>query len=199
MEETPRTLRALICEDEGMTVMMLRRALLAAGYEVVGEAAEGGKCVELAREHKPDFILMDITMPGMDGIEATRRIMQERPVAIIMLTAYSEGHNVTAALEAGACAYLVKPIESRQLVPAVKAAVARFEAFQAISNENNDLKENLETRKLVERAKGILMERAQLNEADAFRRIQKISRDRCQPMKQTALQIIQAESVFSAD
>ena len=199
MEETSKPLRALICEDEGMTVMMLRRALQSAGYDVVGEAAEGGKCVELARQLKPDFILMDITMPGMDGIEATRTIMQETPVAIIMLTAYSETHNVTAAIEAGACAYLVKPIESRQLIPAVKAAFARFEAFQAISKENNDLKDNLETRKLVERAKGILMERAQLSEADAFRRIQKLSRDRCQPMKQTAMQIIQAESVFSSE
>lgn len=199
MEETPSPLRALICEDEGMTVMMLRRALQSAGYQVIGEAAEGSKCIELARELKPDFILMDINMPGINGIEATRQITQEQSVAIIMLTAYSEGHNVNAAIEAGACAYLVKPIESRQLVPAVKAALARFEAFQDISKENTDLKDNLETRKIVERAKGILMERTGLSEAEAFRRIQKMSRDRCQPMKTTAQQIIQADSVFSAD
>lgn len=198
MEETSPSLRALICEDEGMTVMMLRRALQSAGYQVIGEAAEGSKCIELARELKPDFILMDINMPGINGIEATRQITQEQSVAIIMLTAYSEGHNVNAAIEAGACAYLVKPIESRQLVPAVKAALARFEAFQDISKENTDLKDNLETRKMVERAKGILMERTGLSEAEAFRRIQKMSRDRCQPMKVTAQQIIQADSVFSA-
>jgi two-component system, response regulator PdtaR len=198
MEDQSRPLRALICEDEGITVIMLRRALQSAGYEVVGEAAEGGKGIELARELNPDFILMDITMPGIDGIEATRKIMQERSVAIIMLTAYSEGHNVSAAIEAGACAYLVKPIESRQLVPAVKAALARFEAFQDISKENADLKENLETRKLVERAKGILMERNNLSEAEAFRRIQKMSRDRCQAMKLTAQEIIQADAIFSS-
>jgi two-component system, response regulator PdtaR len=199
MEDQSRPLRALICEDEGITVIMLRRALQSAGYEVVGEAAEGGKGIAMARELKPDFILMDITMPGIDGIEATRQILKEQAVAIIMLTAYSEGHNVNAAIEAGACAYLVKPIESRQLVPAIKAALARFEAFQEISSENADLKENLETRKLVERAKGILMERNGLAETDAFRRIQKMSRDRCQSMKITAQEIIQADAIFSSN
>lgn len=194
--EAPK-LRALICEDEGMTVMMLRNALQRAGYEVVGEAVDGDKGFELACKLKPDFVLMDVTMAGANGIDATRRIMQENPLPVIMLTAYSDEKLVEEALEAGACYYLVKPIVSEQLIPAVKTAIARFEAMESVKKENDTLKDALETRKLVERAKGILMDRKQMSEADAFRRMQKMSRDRCQTMKQTAMEIIQADTVFS--
>lgn len=191
-----RALRALICEDEGLTVILLRRALTTAGYEVVGEAAEGASGIEMARMLEPDFILMDVNMPGVNGIDATRQIMQERPMPIIILTAYSDDRLVEEAIEAGACAYIVKPIVSEQLIPAVRTALTRFEALQSIQQENQDLKEQLETRKLVERAKGILMDRARLSEADAFRRLQKTSRDRCQTLKQTALDIIHADSLL---
>ncbi len=197
MSETTPRLKALICEDEGMTVILLHRALQAAGYDVIGKAVEGAQGVELARTTKPDFILMDINMPGMNGIEATRLIIAERAVPIIILTAYSEDKRVEEAIEAGACAYLVKPITSTQLIPALKTALARFEALNDIQNENSDLKEQLETRKLVERAKGILQQRTGLSEADAFKRIQKTSRDKCQPMKQTAQDIISADSLLS--
>jgi two-component system, response regulator PdtaR len=190
-------LRALICEDEGVTVMQWKKALSRAGYEVVGEAIEGNRGVELARELEPDLILMDLNMPGLGGVEATRLIMQERPVPIIVLTAYSDDKAVDDALDAGACSYLVKPIVGEQLIPAIKAAVARFDTMEAVRRENNSLKDALETRKLVERAKGIVMERKRLTEAEAFRHMQKMSRDKCQTMKQTAHEIIQADSILS--
>src|ERR1041385_9050990 len=169
-------LRALICEDAGVTVMQLRKALERAGYQVVGEAVEGQKAIEMAQQLKPDLVLMDINMPGpIDGITATREILSHQPVPIIMLTAYSDDEYVDAALDAGACAYLVKPITSEQLLPAIKTAMARFVDLQAALHEATDLKEALETRKLVERAKGILMKRKELEEADAFRMLQKMS------------------------
>src|ERR1051326_1832947 len=173
--------RALICEDVGVTVLQIRKALLKAGYEVVGEAVEGRKAIEMAKDLKPDLILMDINMPGpIDGITATREILSAQPVPIIMLTAYSDDDYVDAALDAGACAYLVKPITSEQLLPAIKTAMTRFQDLQAALHEATDLKDALETRKLVERAKGILMERKSLAESDAFRSLQKMSRDNCQ-------------------
>jgi response regulator NasT len=197
MSVETRPLRALICEDEGVTVMQWKKALSRAGYDVVGEAMEGNQGVELARELEPDLILMDLNMPGLGGVEATRKIMQERPVPIIVLTAYSDDAAVNDALDAGACSYLVKPIVGEQLIPAIKAAVARFEKLDQVQRENESLKDALETRKLVERAKGIVMERKKLTEAEAFRHMQKMSRDKCQTMKQTAMEIINADAIFS--
>lgn len=197
MEANKQALRALICEDEGVTIMQLRKALIRAGYEVVGEAVEGLRGVELAHETTPDFILMDLNMPGLDGIQATRKIMAERPIPIIILTAYSDNSSVDEALEAGACAFLVKPIASEQLIPAVKAAIARFDTMEEVKRENTSLKDALETRKLVERAKGIVMERKKIPEAEAFRHMQKMSRDKCQTMKQTSSDIIQADNILS--
>jgi len=195
--ETSAPQRALICEDEGVTVMQIRKALIRAGYDVVGEAVEGRKAIELAHDLKPDLILMDINMPGpVDGIAATREILKQQPVPIIMLTAYSDDIYVDNALNAGACAYLVKPITSEQLLPAIKLAMSRFLALQDAIKEATDIKDALETRKLVERAKGILMDRRQLNESDAFRQIQKISRDKCQTMKMTAQDIIKASELL---
>ena len=191
------TQRALICEDAGVTVMQLRKALTRAGYTVVGEAVEGRRAVEMAGELKPDLILMDINMPGeIDGIAAAREILEQQNVPIIMLTAYSDANYVDAALDAGACGYLVKPITSEQLLPAIRIAIARFNTFQMALQEATDLREALETRKLVERAKGILMERKQLPEGEAFHQLQKISRDKCQTMKVTALQVIKASELL---
>ncbi|HZO91609.1 MAG TPA: response regulator [Chthonomonadaceae bacterium] len=190
-------LRALICEDEGIAVMALRKALVRAGYQVVGEAVEGQQAIEMANDLKPDLILMDINMPGsINGIAATREILQNQSVPIIMLTAYSDDSYVDAALDAGACGYLVKPITSEQLLPALRTAIARFHTLQTAIQEATDLKEALEVRKLVERAKGILMDRQHLSESEAFHKIQKISRDKCQPMKQTALDIIKASEIL---
>lgn len=197
MNALRKGLRALICEDEGMTVIMLRQSLEKAGCEVVGEAGDGQTAIEMAARLQPDFILMDINMPRVNGLEATRRIMSDHPLPIIILTAYNAENLVAEAIDAGACTYLVKPIVSEQLLPAIKVSLVRFDETLAVMTENADLKDALETRKLVERAKGILMERSQLNEADAFKRLQKLSRDKSQTMKQTALQIIEANSVFS--
>jgi AmiR/NasT family two-component response regulator len=195
--ETVTSQRALICEDEGIAVMAIRKALVRAGYQVVGEAVEGKRAIEMAKDLKPDLILMDINMPGpIDGIAATREILQNQQVPIIMLTAYSDDTYVDAALDAGACGYLVKPVTSEQLLPSIKTALARFHTLQTALQEATDLKEALETRKLVERAKGIYMERRQLSEAEAFRAIQKISRDKCQTMKATAMEIIKASEIL---
>jgi two-component system, response regulator PdtaR len=181
--------RVVVAEDEGITIMLLRRALTAAG-------SDGLQAVVAARELEPDFIVMDINMPRMTGIEAARQITAERPVPIIMLTAYSDQDLVDEAIEAGACAYLVKPVVVEQVAPAVRTALARFEILEETRRENADLKDSLETRKLVERAKGILSQRLQLSEADAFRRLQKTARDKSQPLKQVALEIIRADELL---
>ncbi len=196
-EETPRR-RALLAEDEGLTILLLRRALTAAGYEVVKAVGDGEQAVLAARELKPDFLLMDINMPRLSGIEAARQITAERPVPIVMLTAYSDQAIVDEAIAAGACAYLVKPVVVEQVAPAVRTALARFDILEAARRENGDLRDALETRKLVERAKGVLAQRFQLSEADAFRRLQKTARDRSQPLKQVAQEIVRADELLSS-
>ena len=190
-------LKALIAEDEGVMVMLLRRALTAAGYNVVGAARSGDEVVLKAEELQPDFIMMDITMPGMTGIEATRLIMERRPLPIIMLTAYSDQGHVDDAIAAGACAYMVKPVSGEQVTPPVRAALARFEQMQTTLRENSELKNDLEARKVVERAKGILMKRQELNEADAYNRLRKMARDKSVTMKQIAQEIIAADSLLT--
>ena len=189
--------RVLICEDEGLTMMQLRKTLIHAGYDVVGETPDGEEACKLASELKPDLILMDIQLHTINGIEATRRIVRERPTAIIMLTAFGDELLVNKAIELGVSTYLVKPVGTQQLIPAVKLALARFETLETVKQENEDLKDSLETRKLVERAKGILMEHKGLVESDAYRRLQKTSRDKCQSMKQTCLDVINAMKILS--
>ena len=181
-----------------MTVMLLRRALTVAGYDVVKAVPDGEQAVEAARTFRPDFMVMDINMPRMTGIEAARQITAERPLPIIMLTAYSDQALVDEAIAAGACAYLVKPVVVEQVAPAVRTALARFEVMETTQKENSDLREALETRKLVERAKGILVQRLQLSEADAFRRLQKTARDKSQPLKHVALEIIRADALLTS-
>ena len=193
----PITAFATVSEDEGMTVLLLQRALSAAGYEVVKAVADGEQAVRAAHELQPDFLMMDINMPRMNGIEAARLITDERPVPIIMLTAYSDATLVKEAISAGACAYLVKPVVIEQIAPAVRTALARFEVLEEVQRENTDLRDSLETRKLVERAKGILSERLDLSESDAFRRLQKMSRDKSQTLKNTALEIVRANEIFT--
>lgn len=194
-EATP--LRALIAEDEGVMVMLLRRALTAAGYNVVGAARSGDEAVRKAEELRPDFIMMDITMPGMTGIEATRLIMERGPIPIIMLTAYSDQAHVDDAIAAGACAYMVKPVTGEQVPPAVRAALARFEQMQETLKENADLRDDLEARKIVERAKGVLMQRQSLTESDAYNKLRKMARDKSVPMKRIAQEIIAADSLLT--
>ncbi|MBI4278335.1 MAG: response regulator [Armatimonadetes bacterium] len=175
--------------------MGLRAMLEEQGYQVVGEAGDGRRTVELARALKPHAILLDIKMPEMDGIEATGAIMAENPVPIVLLTAYSDRDLVERAKEAGVLAYLVKPFKEADLAPALEMAMARFAEIQALRKEIGDLRETLETRKVVERAKGILIRRHGIGEEEAFLRIQKQSRNLRKPMREVAQAIILAESI----
>lgn len=184
--------RILICEDEGLTALRLQASVTKLGYEVVGEARDGEEAVAAAARLKPDAILMDIRMPKMDGIAATEQIMQARPTAIVMITAYNERELVDSALRAGASGYLVKPVSDEQIEPALKVALSRFGELSDLRGELSDLKEALEARKVVERAKGIFMRRFQLAEDEAYQRLQKMSRDRRQSLKETAKQVIAA-------
>jgi response regulator NasT len=188
--------RVLICEDEGLTALRLRTSLTKLGYEVVGEAKDGEEGVAAAARLTPDAILMDVRMPKLDGIAATERIMRERPVPIVMITAYSERELVEAALQAGASGYLVKPVSDEQIEPALTVALARFAELRELTGEVADLKEAIALRKLVERAKGILMRRFQLAEDEAHRRLQQLSRERRQSLKETAEQVLAAAELL---
>jgi response regulator NasT len=187
-----RKVRIIIADDEPIIRMDLKEMLTNLGYLVVGEAGDGRSVVNMARELRPDLVIMDIKMPDMDGIEAARILTQEDIAPVIFLTAYSQKELVDQAKEAGVVAYLVKPFRESDLAPAIEIALARFEQFRALKKEVADLKEALETRKLVERAKGILMDTQGLSEAEAFRRIQKLSMDTRKPMKEVAEAIILA-------
>lgn len=180
----------IIADDESVICMDLREMLNNLGYLVVGEAGDGRSAVNLARELRPDVVLMDIKMPDMDGIEAARILTEERIAPVVLLTAFSQRDLVERAREAGVAGYLVKPIKEDDLSPAIEVALARFAEFRELEKEVDDLQEQLETRKLVDRAKGILMDRQQLSEAEAFRRIQKMSMNTRKPMKEIAQAII---------
>jgi response regulator NasT len=194
--ESMSKVRVLICEDEGLTALRLQATIKKLGYEVAGEARDGEEAVAAAARLKPDAILMDIRMPKLDGISATEQIMKARPTAIVMITAYNERELVDAALRAGASGYLVKPVSDEQIEPALKVALNRFSELSDLRGELTDLKEALEARKLVERAKGIFMRRFQLAEDEAYQRLQKMSRDRRQPLKDTAQQVIAAAELL---
>lgn len=185
--------RVIVADDESIIRMDLREMLTNLGYLVVGEAGDGRSAVNLARELRPDVVIMDIKMPGgIDGIDAAKILTEERIAPVVLLTAYSQRELVERAKEAGVVGYIVKPFRESDLVPAIEVALARFAEFRALEKEVGDLKEALETRKLVDRAKGILMDTQGLTEAEAFRRIQKMSMDTRKPMKEVAEAIILA-------
>ena len=179
-------MRVLIAEDETIIRLDVRALLERAGHEVVAEAHDGREAVALAAEHAPDLIVMDVRMPHMDGIEAAREISRARPVPIVMLTAYAEADLVARASEAGAFGYLVKPFREVDLLPAIDTARARFDELAALRAEAADLAEALASRKAVERAKGILMERDGIDEAEAFRRVRAASQKTGKPMRVVA-------------
>jgi AmiR/NasT family two-component response regulator len=191
MNKVERT-RVIIADDESLIRMDLREMLTNLGYLVVGEVGDGRSAVNLARELRPDIVIMDIKMPDMDGIEAARILTEEQIAPVILLTAYSQQDLVDRAREAGVVGYLVKPFKEPDLTPAIEVALARFKEFQALRKEVEDLKLAFETRKLVDRAKGILMDTQGLTEADAFRKIQKMSMNLRKPMKEVAEAIILA-------
>ncbi len=185
-------MRVLIAEDEALIRMDLREMLEEEGHEVVGEAGDGEEAVSLARELVPDIVFMDVKMPGTDGLEAAERIAAERLAPVVMVTAFSQQTYVDRAARAGAMAYLVKPFGKHDVVPAMQVAAARFEEARELEGEVADLEERLEARKVVERAKGVLMERG-MNEAEAFRRLQKLAMDKQMPLKDVAEAVLLAE------
>jgi len=187
--------RILIADDESLILMDLREMLANLGYLVVGEANDGRSAVNMARELRPDLVVMDIKMPDMDGIEAAKVLTEERLAPVLLLTAYSQQDLIERAKEAGVVGYLVKPFRESNLAPAIQITLARFEEFQTLQKEVDDLTEALETRKVVDRAKGILMDTQGLSEHDAFRRIQKMSMNTRRPMKEIAEAIILARDV----
>ncbi|HLJ62338.1 MAG TPA: response regulator [bacterium] len=164
--------RILIADDEAIRLIALRTQLTTLGMEVVGEATTGREAVALARETAPDLVVLDIKMPEMDGIEAARQISSAQSVPIILLTAYSDQALIERAAAAGVFAYLVKPVAEEDLLPAILTARTRFAEFQELRKEVATLSEALEARKVIERAKGILMDRLRISEAEAFRRMQ---------------------------
>jgi len=182
--------RVVIADDESIICMDLREMLGNLGYLVVGEAGDGRSAVNLARELRPDVVLMDIKMPDMDGIEAARILTGERIAPVVLLTAFSQKDLVERAKDAGVVGYLVKPIQEADLAPAIEIALSRFREFRELEREVDDLQDQLETRKLVDRAKGILMDAQGLSEAAAFRRIQKMSMNTRKAMKEIAQAII---------
>jgi AmiR/NasT family two-component response regulator len=186
--------RVIIADDESLVRVDLREALSELGYLVVGEAGDGQSAVNMARELGPDVVVMDIKMPGMDGIEAARVLTQEKIAPVVLLTAYSQKDLIERAKEAGVVGYLVKPFRETDLAPAIELALARFAEFSALQEEVGNLQEALETRKKVEKAKGILMEKQGMSEAEAFRKIQKMSMNTRKPMKEVAEAIILANA-----
>jgi AmiR/NasT family two-component response regulator len=182
--------RAIVVEDEALIRMDIVETLREGGYDVVGEASNGEEAVALARKFKPDVVVMDVKMPVMDGITAAEHIAKERLAPVVLLTAFSQTELVERARDAGAMAYVVKPFTPADLLPAVEIAASRFVEIRALENEIADITERMETRKTVERAKGILMEKMQLNEPEAFRWIQKTSMDRRLTMREVAEAVI---------
>jgi AmiR/NasT family two-component response regulator len=187
---TGPALRILIAEDETIIRLDLRDLLVRAGFEVCAEARDGEEAVALARSEQPDLAVMDVKMPKLDGIDAARRILEERPIPIVMLTAYGQEEIVSRAVEAGVFGYLVKPFREQDLLPAIQAARARHEELQALREEAESLADALAARKAIERAKGLLMEKEGLSEADAFARLRKASQVSGRPLKVIAEAVV---------
>ncbi len=187
----PKRRRAVVAEDEALIRMDIVETLREGGYDVVGEGANGEEAVALAEEHKPDVVVMDVKMPVMDGITAAERIAKARLAPVVLLTAFSQTELVERARDAGAMAYVVKPFTPADLLPAVEIAASRYVEIKALESEIADITERMETRKKVERAKGLLMENMRLNEPESFRWIQKTSMDRRLTMREVAEAVIE--------
>jgi AmiR/NasT family two-component response regulator len=183
-------MRVLVAEDETIIRLDLRDLLERSGFEVCAEARDGEEAVALARSEQPDVAIMDVKMPKLDGIEAARQILDERPIPIVMLTAYGQEELVSRAVEAGVFGYLVKPFREQDLLPAIRAARARHEELVALREEAESLADALAARKSIERAKGLLMEREGLTEQQAFARLRKASQISGRPLKVVAEALI---------
>lgn len=189
-------LRILLADDEALIRLDLREMLTEAGHEIVGEAANGQESVQLAQELHPDIVIMDVKMPVMDGLTAAQQITEAEIAPVLLLTAYSQQDIVARATEAGVIAYLVKPVREQQLFPAIEVAVSRFRAWQELGRELDELKESLATRKLVDRAKGILMTAHKMTEQEAYRKMQQFSMAKRISLKKLAEEIIAADEKY---
>lgn len=183
--------RVLVVEDEALIRLDLTEMLGEEGYQIAGEASDGEAAVDLARELKPDLVIMDVKMPKKDGIEAAATIVEEKIAPVVMLTAFSQRDLIERARDAGAMAYLVKPFARHELVPAIELAVSRFAEKRALEDEVAVLHERFETRKVVDRAKGLLMAKQSMTEPEAFRWIQRTAMDRRTTMKAVAQAVIE--------
>jgi two-component system, response regulator PdtaR len=185
--------RVVIAEDEAIIRLDLKETLEEEGYEVVGETGRGDEAVAMVKEHEPDIAILDIKMPGLDGLTAAREISGERRAAVLILTAFSQRDLIERARDAGALAYLVKPFQRSELIPAVEVALGRFKEMRALEAEVRGLEEQLDTRRVVDRAKGMLMDDHRLSEADAFSFIQKTAMRERLTMKAVAERVISGE------
>ena len=184
------TIRVVIAEDEAIIRMDLRETLEEEGYEVVAETSRGDEAVSLVREQKPDLAILDIKMPGMDGIDAAREISAERICGVLMLTAFSQREVIEQARDAGALAYLLKPFQKSDLIPAIEVAIGRFRELQVLTGEVDALGEQLEARKVIDRAKGLLIDECGLREQDAFTFIQRTAMSERSRMREVAERIL---------
>ncbi len=185
-------LKIVIADNESIIRMDLKEMLEEAGHEVIGESYNGAKAVELTRRLRPDLVIMDIKMPEMDGITASRIISDEKIAPVILLTAFSQKEIVAKAKDSGVLAYLVKPIKQSSLFPAIEIALSRFNEIKQLESDLDDIKNSLEMRKILDRAKGILMDAYNLSESEAYRRIQKYSMAKRKSIKEVAEAIIRA-------
>ncbi len=185
-----KTKRLLIADDQSFSRDALKDALIEKGFGIAGEAATGKEAIKLNKMLKPDLIFMDVKMPELNGIEASHEINSNNPVPIILLTVKDDRSTIERAKSAGVMAYLVKPFNKKELVPNIEIAIKRFHEFKKMKNENADLKEKLNARKLIEKAKGILMEKHNINEQETFRKMQKTAMNKHASMKEIAESII---------
>ncbi len=183
-------LRVVIAEDEALIRLDLVEMLTEAGYEIVGQAGDGQKAIELAEEHKPDLVIMDVKMPILDGISAAEKIASARISPVVILTAFSQKDLVEKARDAGAMAYLTKPFSIEDLIPTIELAVSRFQEIKQLDSEIVDLKEQLLVRKVVEKAKGLLMTKLNLTEPEAFKWMQKTAMDKRRSMLEVGSLVI---------
>jgi two-component system, response regulator PdtaR len=183
--------RVVIAEDEAIIRLDLKETLEEEGYDVVGETGRGDEAVRLVQDLTPDIAILDIKMPGLDGLSAAREIAKDRGAAVLILTAFSQRDLIEQARDAGALAYLVKPFQRSELIPAVEVALGRFQEMKALESEVKGLEDQLETRRLVDRAKGLLMDKHGLSENDAFSFIQKTAMSERTTMKSIAQQVIE--------
>ena len=188
------SLRIVIADNESIIRMDLRELLMEAGHEVVAEAGDGRQAIDLARRHRPDLVIMDIKMPEMDGLTAAKVISDEKIAPVLLLTAYSQKEIVDKAKESGVLAYLVKPVKEENLFPTMEIAMSRFQEFMSLEQELEDLKTSLEARKLLDRAKGVLMDAHGLTESEAYRPIQQYSMAKRKSIKEVAQAIVAAAS-----